>query len=109
MPHIFSINCDYTYTVEINCSFVIAFHTWSEKKPIERWLSIKKKNKKKKSFFSVNDIDEEVHCGIEHNQGVGDVLNDDQPERPYGHVETVLRVPGLEDGRDGLPNVTEEE
>ena len=37
------------------------------------------------------------------------MLYDDEPERPDGHVEAVFRVPGLEDGGDGLPHVTEEE
>ncbi len=50
-------------------------------------------------------VNEEVDGRVERDEGVREVLDDDQPGRPVRHAEAVRAVPGLVHGGDGAPHV----
>ena len=60
-------------------------------------------------MFLKDNVDEKINCRVEHDQGVRDVVHDQQPPRPVGQDLGLPAVDGLVHGRDQLPDVTEEE
>ena len=54
----------------------------------------------------MHDINQEVHCNGEHDEGVWDVFENDEPEGPDGDGEPVLWVPRLDDDRIAFKNTS---